>query len=618
MTLTLGFNIASLKAQKQLTEGHDRLSQVFERLSSGQRINRASDDAAGLAIADGLRADTRVLNQGVRNINDGISLLNIVDSALESLSSITSRIEELAFQASNGVYNAEQRAALDAEAQALSKEFTRIIISTEFNDKKLLTGETSSISIQAGIGEHATISTSVGGAIGDGTLRDEKLIAVVNNPTDLATGDFNNDGNIDIITDAADRFQVFLGDGQGGFSVDIYNHGAGSSVGIDVGDLNNDGILDFVGADLGSDSLYTYIGNGDGTFTLQQTMALVNVEDLALGDFDGDGILDYASTQDGVNALRIAYGDGNGGFTDAISVDLGVNGSSKDIEIGDFNGDGIDDIATPSPNSHTVKVILNEGRGSYSLSAYDIGGSTFAFGIVSADFNGDGVLDLATANSDATNASSILIGNGDGTFQAVQTVATPYSLGITAADINGDGNVDLINTANNRTFVHFGNGDGTFASYQSYTSDADGRDIAAADFNNDGVLDVAYVNGGSGDALNIRLTNTTEGVNPLLPISLESTIDAKDAIHILQRKREQLAAQRGEIGAHMARLSVAANVLQRQSEAYAIAESQIRDADIAQESAKLVRLQILQQATAAILAQANQQPQIALQLLKSE
>ncbi len=102
MPITLGTNIQSLNAQRLLGRTEEKLSTVFERLSSGQRINRASDDAAGLAISESLNVDRRVYNQAVRNLNDGLSVLNIADSTVEQLSSIVTRIQELAQQAANG------------------------------------------------------------------------------------------------------------------------------------------------------------------------------------------------------------------------------------------------------------------------------------------------------------------------------------------------------------------------------------------------------------------------------------------------------------------------------------------------------------------------------------
>ena len=140
MKVTLGSNIGALKALRSLQKSTERLNSVFQRLSSGQRINRASDDAAGLAIAESLKADQKIINQGVRNLNDGATLLNIADSALESLSAITLRLKELAQQASNGTLSGTQRQVLDKEAQALSKEYTRIVQTTSYNGIKLLDG----------------------------------------------------------------------------------------------------------------------------------------------------------------------------------------------------------------------------------------------------------------------------------------------------------------------------------------------------------------------------------------------------------------------------------------------------------------------------------------------
>ena len=126
MTVKIGSNIASIQAQRRLGEATSSLSTIYERLSSGKRINKASDDAAGLAIADDLNAKTRVYTQAIRNGNDGISVLSIADSANEALGGIVTRIRELTEQSANGTYSNKQRDAIDKEAQALSKEFLRI------------------------------------------------------------------------------------------------------------------------------------------------------------------------------------------------------------------------------------------------------------------------------------------------------------------------------------------------------------------------------------------------------------------------------------------------------------------------------------------------------------
>jgi len=140
MPITIGSNIESLRAQRQLSKASTELGSVFERLSSGMRINKASDDAAGLSIATSLNSDRRVFTQGIRNFNDGISLLNVADSAVDSLSNIVLRLKELAEQSANGTYSHTQRKALDKEAQSLSKEYLRVAQSTKFNGLNLFGG----------------------------------------------------------------------------------------------------------------------------------------------------------------------------------------------------------------------------------------------------------------------------------------------------------------------------------------------------------------------------------------------------------------------------------------------------------------------------------------------
>lgn len=128
--LTINSNIASLNAQRSFGNATKRLSDSFTRLSSGLRINRAVDDAAGLSISESLKLDTRVFNQGIRNLNDGASVLSIADGALSELSSIMVRLNELAEQSANGTLGNRQRLALDQEAQSLAREYNRIARST--------------------------------------------------------------------------------------------------------------------------------------------------------------------------------------------------------------------------------------------------------------------------------------------------------------------------------------------------------------------------------------------------------------------------------------------------------------------------------------------------------
>ena len=154
MAISIGSNITSLQAQRRLDQTGNKLSQSFNKLSSGYRINRGADDSAGLAIAESLKAQSRIAGQAIRNTNDGISTIAIADGALGEVANILSRLAELASQAANGTLSTSQRSVVSNEFVALSSEIERIAQVTEFNGIKLLSG-TNSVTIQVGTGSTA-------------------------------------------------------------------------------------------------------------------------------------------------------------------------------------------------------------------------------------------------------------------------------------------------------------------------------------------------------------------------------------------------------------------------------------------------------------------------------
>jgi len=151
-------NIPSLNAQRILGINNNRLAQSVERISSGIRINRGADDAAGLAISEALRSDIRALRQAIRNSNDGISLINVTEGALNESSGILIRLRELSSQAATGTVGSTERQTIQLEFNALRSEIDRISQTTEFNGQKLVDGSLASsvasanhILIQVGI-----------------------------------------------------------------------------------------------------------------------------------------------------------------------------------------------------------------------------------------------------------------------------------------------------------------------------------------------------------------------------------------------------------------------------------------------------------------------------------
>ena len=149
MSMVIGTNVASLAAQRHLANSRADMEVSMERLASGKRINSAMDDAAGIAVAHKMDAKIAGLNQGVRNGNDGISLIKVAEGALEEISGILSRMKELTVQGSSDTYVTTDRAAMNVEFVALYNEMARITLSTDFNGTAVI-GAAATLNIQVG------------------------------------------------------------------------------------------------------------------------------------------------------------------------------------------------------------------------------------------------------------------------------------------------------------------------------------------------------------------------------------------------------------------------------------------------------------------------------------
>ena len=152
MGLQIATNVGALNAYRNLSVNQNDVSKSLEKLSSGLRINRAADDAAGLAISEGLRSQVNGLNVAARNAQDGISVIQTAEGALTEVHSILQRVRDLAVQAGNDSNNADSRAAIKTEITALGDELTRVAASTNFNGIKLLDGSNASLTFQVGAG----------------------------------------------------------------------------------------------------------------------------------------------------------------------------------------------------------------------------------------------------------------------------------------------------------------------------------------------------------------------------------------------------------------------------------------------------------------------------------
>ncbi|WP_348255168.1 flagellin [Vibrio parahaemolyticus] len=150
MAITVNTNVAALVAQRHLTSATDMLNQSMERLSSGKRINSAKDDAAGLQISNRLQSQMRGLDVAVRNANDGISIMQTAEGAMNEVTNIMQRMRDLSLQSANGSNSQAERTALQEEVTALNDELNRIAETTSFGGRKLLNGTFGKSSFQIG------------------------------------------------------------------------------------------------------------------------------------------------------------------------------------------------------------------------------------------------------------------------------------------------------------------------------------------------------------------------------------------------------------------------------------------------------------------------------------
>jgi hypothetical protein len=349
---------------------------------------------------------------------------------------------------------------------------------------------------------------------GDGTFGPPKTLDTGSYALSVAVADVNGDGKPDIIVANQGTYNptthkfdnrgvsVLLGKGDGTFQKPQTFDANPYLVAVAVADVNGDGKPDLIVAHRGTydpttgkpdySGVDVLLGKGDGTFGPPQTFnGGSNPFSVAVADVNGDGKPDLVTTGS-LYSVGVWLGKGDGAFQRPQTFSGLEFGPSVVVEVADVNGDGKPDLVVLDGFPYSVDVMLNNGDGTFQFQqlsqGFPVGLGSYSVAV--ADVNGDGIPDVVTANIDSESLS-VLLGNGDSTFQpqqATSVIGRPQSVAV--ADVNGDGRPDLVATEENAVSVLLGNGDGTFGTTQTIDAGPNPILVAAADVNGDGKPDL--------------------------------------------------------------------------------------------------------------------------------
>ena len=533
MGLRINTNVLSINAQRNLNTTSKALGKALERLSSGSRINRAGDDAAGLAISEGLQSQIRGLEVAVRNSNDAIGFLNTAEGALSEITNITQRLRELAIQAANGTLSVTDRNYLESEKNALIEEFQRIASQTQFNGVSLLDGSFQTTALQVGVNKGEIINFKIGDA------RSSSIGALA-----------SISGAQGLLTDYSSS------------SLSI------NGVAIDQPTATNDN-LSTLGNYFSSIAIASQINEKSSQTNVKAEVqdTVVVFQDTVWSSFSGTidagfKINDVTISGTGVNTAQK--------FVDAVNDFSNSTGVKARIKDGTT-----DDIELVAEDGRNIEVNFSSYNGTVSSGGTlsQLGMSTLA-GALFGDADNFGGL---SANPSGVGAT---LYSGTGGVSASITISTAFVA--TTADITSG--VTILRSGSVKL-------------------------ISADDINITGPSSTALLGFTQGN----YSVDTDQAINK---IDLTTTDGAADALSVVDAALQQITALRADLGAVQNRLESTSNNISITLENISSARAQIRDADIAVETAELTRSQILQQAGVAVLGQANATSQIALSLLR--
>jgi hypothetical protein len=387
-----------------------------------------------------------------------------------------------------------------------------------------------SVSLFLGRGD-GTFATSKCNGAGGGSLCSTGKGAAA-----MAVGNFtgkSKEVDMVVVNSVDNTVSVFLGNGVNFNAPKTYSVGH-SPNSVAIADLNGDGFPDLVVTNGADNTVSVLLGDGKGGFTAQASPATgISPVSVAVADFNGDNIPDLAVANSVGNSVSILLGVGNGTFQPATNIHAGAY--PQTVAAGKFTSSGHFDLVVADGSGNNVSILLGNGAGTFQPAVQYASGAKTTAAVV-ANMNGDANQDLVIANADLLPGQvTILYGNGDGTFQSALHYggvpggqpALQNPQGITTADFNCDGKPDLAvaNASANTVTLLLGNGNGTFQAGPSWSTDNHPVGIVTADFNHDGIADLAVVNSLSGDVTVLLSNSTCTGFSSTVNYSLGAGVN---------------------------------------------------------------------------------------------
>ena len=570
MASVVNTNVMSINAQRQLGKTQMASNEAMERLSSGLRINSAKDDAAGLAISTSMNSQITGLTQAVRNSNDGISMAQTAEGAMDEMTNILQRMRELSVQSANDTNSAENRTAIQEEVDQLSSELDRIADTTEFNGKKLLDGTLGDTTLQIGANSGQTLSFSID--------------SVTTNDLGLNGGLNKEDLNGGRVVSA------LLGTDAGAIEINGEKIGAATDITGNTAQANANAINDKSSETGVTASAYNVVQGASTNATGEEVTGITTGLTITVG---------------ANSAVTLGATSSMDNLVDTINRDVSGVTASLDDEGGLLlTNDTGEDIKTVGGSLNTIGLADGTSKGYIALSSAD--DSPISIN----DYNNpDG--------GDNTKDAGFLASNGAGTVTTDSAVAlaTATILATDEVQING---VDLVSTGGTSgdllAAVNALTGEtgvtATEVTGGGFTlSSADGSAVeVTSNASGQAAQTLALAKIGMGSEMGGKVVDE-------LGTNVSTMQGASDTITKIDDALDKISSSRAGLGAIQNRLDSTISNLENVSQNLSAANSRIQDADFAAETSNLSKAQILQQAGTSMLSQANSSAQSVLSLL---